>query len=200
MASIDDVNAIRIVKHGLSCTNRLMAKETWKEFEDNLITHSAAHYLMTIHHLLADNGYARVTDIAKRLNITRGSCSISLKPLKRRGLVVEDENRFLRLSESGKRIAEMVELNDELLEFLFRDILGVSEEQAEIDACKIEHLLSIETSMALANFVKTWKAGGKGVQLIAKELAAKSAECKHDATSCDVCRTTCIVDIVPKEA
>ena len=68
-----------------------MANEVWKEYEDNQLTHSAAHYLMTIHELLEANGYARVTDIAKRLNITRGSCSISLKPLKRRGLVLYTE-------------------------------------------------------------------------------------------------------------
>ena len=52
-----------------------MPDEVWKEFEDNALTHRAAHYLMTIHGLLQDLGYARVTDIAKRLNITRGSCS-----------------------------------------------------------------------------------------------------------------------------
>ena len=111
-----------------------MATEVWKEFEDNQLTHSAAHYLMTIHELLEEHGYARVTDIAKRLNITRGSCSISLKPLKRRGLVVEDENKFLLLSPEGLRLAEMVERNDELLESFLRDVLGVDSDQAEIDA------------------------------------------------------------------
>ena len=86
-----------------------MNNEVWKSFEDNTLTHSAAHYLMTIKGLLEDHGYARVTDIAKRLNITRGSCSISLKPLKKRELVVEDENRFLQLSEEGRRLAEMID-------------------------------------------------------------------------------------------
>ncbi|MGA0369185.1 MAG: metal-dependent transcriptional regulator, partial [Kiritimatiellia bacterium] len=96
-----------------------MSQDVWKEFEENQITHSAAHYLMAIKQLLEDHGYARVTDIAKALNITRGSCSISLKPLKKRGLVLEDENRFLKLSEEGQRLAELVELNDKLLEILF---------------------------------------------------------------------------------
>jgi len=58
-----------------------MQRETWKEYESNPLTHSAAHYLMTIRALLQERGYARVTDIARALNITRGSCSISLKPL-----------------------------------------------------------------------------------------------------------------------
>jgi Mn-dependent DtxR family transcriptional regulator len=75
-----------------------MANEVWKEYEENTLTHSAAHYLMTIRELLEDRGYARVTDIARRLNITRGSCSISLKPLKRRGLVVEYVINFVAIS------------------------------------------------------------------------------------------------------
>ena len=164
----------------------------WKEFEDNLITHSAAHYLMTINNLLAENGYARVTDIAKRLNITRGSCSISLKPLKRRKLVVEDENKFLRLSEEGQRIAEAVELNDELLEVLFSDVLGISAEQAEIDACKIEHLLSIEASMHLSNFIRLWKENGKEVQSLKKKLKEMPLSCPHEVENCSYCNQICL--------
>lgn len=171
-------------------------KEVWKEFEDNLVTHSAAHYLMTIRHLLDDNGYARVTDIARRLNITRGSCSISLKPLKKRGLVVEDENRFLRLSEEGMRIAEMVELNDELLETLFSDVLGVDQDQSEIDACKIEHLLSIETSIALASFIRAWQSDTPAAQAFRKELGTSQASCDHNTETCDLCKSTCIINIV----
>ena len=170
-----------------------MSNTVWKEFEDNQITHSAAHYLMTIRALLDDNGYARVTDIAKRLNITRGSCSISLKPLKKRGLVVEDENKFLKLSDEGLRLAELIERNDQLLELLFIDLLGVSQEQAEIDACKIEHLLSIESSVALGNFIDCWKANGPGVDAFKKELAHFSTTCEHNVDSCDVCEHVCFV-------
>ena len=43
-----------------------MSNEVWKSFEDNEITHSGAHYLMTIKNLLEHQGYARVTDIARR--------------------------------------------------------------------------------------------------------------------------------------
>ena len=175
-------------------------REVWKEFEDNLVTHSAAHYLMTIAHLLDENGYARVTDIARRLNITRGSCSISLKPLKKRGLVVEDENRFLLLSERGRHIAEMVELNDELLEELFRDVLGVSPDQAEIDACKIEHLLSIETSAALANFIRVWRSGSRHVTGFRKRMDEARGTCDSDAESCDVCKSTCILEVAQTTA
>ncbi len=171
-----------------------MANEVWKSFEENQLSHSAAHYLMTINTLLAEHGYARVTDIAKHLNITRGSCSISLRPLKKRGLVVEDENKFLQLSDEGKRLAELVERNDELLETLFRDILGVSEDQAEIDACKIEHLLSIESSVKLANFIQLMKSNKEIVKPLLNELRGQEAECSHDVDACDYCQSICFFE------
>ncbi len=179
-----------------------MSQEVWKEFEDNQITHSAAHYLMAIKQLLEDHGYARVTDIAKALNITRGSCSISLKPLKKRGLVVEDENRFLKLSEEGKRLAELVELNDKLLEILFGEVLGVDAEQAEIDACKIEHLLSIEASTKLSAFVNVWNSERPEVEAFKNLLKSEPSTCAGDSGSCEVCNSICIKPLpqVPSSA
>jgi Mn-dependent DtxR family transcriptional regulator len=171
-----------------------MSKEVWKSFEENQLTHSAAHYLMTIRSLLEEYGYARVTDIAKSLNITRGSCSISLRPLKRRGLVLEDENKFLQLSDEGKRLAELVERNDELLEVFFRDILGVDADQAEVDACKIEHLLSIETSVHLSAFLQLMQSDKPIVKQLMAELRKQPLSCPHDAQECDFCRTICVLE------
>ena len=171
-----------------------MTKEVWKSFDENALTHSAAHYLMTIHELLESQGYARVTDIAKQLNITRGSCSISLKPLKKRGLVTEDHNKFLLLSEEGKRLALIVEKNDELLESFFKDVLGVNEDQAEIDACKIEHLLSIETSIKLCSFIELIKSDNKVVKEFAKLLNKHTQTCHNTVDECPACSQTCFFE------
>ncbi|HMP72959.1 MAG TPA: metal-dependent transcriptional regulator [Kiritimatiellia bacterium] len=181
-----------------------MSTEVWKEYEENQISHSAAHYLMTIHELLENQGYARVTDIAKRLNITRGSCSISLKALKKRGLVMEDPNKFLLLSDEGKRLAMIVEKNDELLEVFFRDILGVEAEQAEIDACKIEHLLSIEASIKLCNFIEFIQSDRAVAKNFRKELGSQVTSCNHSVDSCPTCRDVCFFEqqltIEPRKA
>src|SRR5436190_1570850 len=54
--------------------------ETWKEFDANEVTHSVVHHLMTIHELGQQyGGWARVSDIARHLSITRGSVSINLR-------------------------------------------------------------------------------------------------------------------------
>jgi len=172
-----------------------MSNEVWKSFEDNEITHSGAHYLMTIKNLLEHQGYARVTDIARRLNITRGSCSLSLKPLKRRGLVVEDENRFLLLSDEGRRIAGMVEMNDRIIEEFFAAVLGVDADQAEVDACKIEHLVSIETSLKLRAFLLAWRKNAAAAKTLREAMEAESSACTHDAAHCDVCNKVCLIEV-----
>jgi Mn-dependent DtxR family transcriptional regulator len=171
-----------------------MSTEVWKEYDENQLTHSAAHYLMTIRELLEAHGYARVTDIAKRLNITRGSCSISLKSLKRKGLVVEDENKFLSLSEEGERLARIVEKNDELLEVFFKDVLRVDPEQAEIDACKIEHLLSIETSIKLCAFLEFARSDRKVAKDFMKQLEKQTSSCSHSIENCPTCSEVCFFD------
>jgi Mn-dependent DtxR family transcriptional regulator len=129
-----------------------MLEDVWKEFSENEITHSAAHHLLAILELTEKRGYARVSDVAKHLQITTGSASTNLKSLKQKNLVVEDENKFLSLSETGKKLAEgIVHQREVLVEFL-RDVLGVDPHQAEIDACKTEHLFSLETTTKMQKF------------------------------------------------
>ena len=126
--------------------------DIWKEFHENVITHSGAHHLLAIFELANKRGYARVTDVAKFLNITTGSASTNLKSLKQKGYVDEDENRFLALSAEGQKLAEAILSRRLVLKSFFTDVLGVSPEQAEIDACKTEHLLSKETTSKMSQF------------------------------------------------
>lgn len=131
-----------------------MDDSTWKKFEENEITHSAAHHLMAVHELKEQQGYARVVDVARKLNITSGSASTNLKSLKTKGLILEDDNRFLDLSEEGLALAELVLRRKKVLVEFLENVLKVSADQAEIDACKTEHLISLETTRKLEKFVK----------------------------------------------
>jgi DtxR family transcriptional regulator, Mn-dependent transcriptional regulator len=131
--------------------------DVWKEFEENNITHSAAHHLIAIQDLKEQRGYARVTDVARHLNITTGSASTNLKGLKSKGLIIEDENRFLSLSEEGNSLAQAVMMRKRVIYQFLKDVLKVSEHQAEIDACKTEHLISVETAKKLQAFNTFYK-------------------------------------------
>ncbi len=119
---------------------------TREVFEHEPVSHPVAHYLVTVSELLEEYGYARVSDVARRIGITRGSASITLKSLRQKGLVTEDGRRFLGLSETGGRIAESVLAKRRIMKDLMVRVLGVSEDQAKKDTCEIEHLLSSETA------------------------------------------------------
>lgn len=123
----------------------------WKEFEEQKITHSAIHYLFAVEECLEKFGYARAVDISRALNITPGSCSTGLKSLLKKGFIVEDENKFIKLSKQGKDIVKVVEVNRNSLISFFKNTLKLDDEQAVKNACKIEHLLDAEVVKKMEN-------------------------------------------------
>ena len=128
--------------------------EVWKEYESNKISHSVAHHLAAIGELTVQHGYARVSDVARHLQITRGSASLTLKALRQKNYVLEDENKFLRLSTEGQSIVDGILAKRRIVRSFLNDVLKVDERQAEIDACKVEHLLSEETTETLLRFLE----------------------------------------------
>ncbi len=132
--------------------------ETWKEFDANELTHSAAHHLLAIHELGGQyGGWARVSDIARQLGITRGSVSINLRGLKKRGLVDTDEHHMVKLSAEGEKYVAGLLAKKVAVQAFLREVLEVSDMQAEIDSCKIEHLVSEETLERLNEFLEKWR-------------------------------------------
>ncbi len=131
-----------------------MFEEVWRAYEENELSHSAAHHLMAIHELREVHGYARVSDIAKHLSITKGSVSTAMKHLKERGYVQEDLNRFLELTQQGLKVVQEVEETRLVVQRFLRDGLGMDEDDAMIDACKVEHLISTEARMRLVRFLR----------------------------------------------
>lgn len=131
-----------------------MFEEVWRAYEENELSHSAAHHLMAIHELREAHGYARVSDIAKHLSITKGSVSTAMKHLKERGYVQEDLNRFLELTEQGSKVVQEVEATRLVVQRFLKDALGMDEDDAMIDACKVEHLISTEAWMRLVHFLR----------------------------------------------
>ena len=124
--------------------------------KDTELSHSMVHYLLTIHKLKENRGFARVTDIAKDLNLTKGSVSTALNNLKKRGLVTEEEDcKFLVLTDLGHDEVHRILSSRTLLYYFLRDFVGVDEEVAEKDSCMMEHLMSPETSLKFFEFMKT---------------------------------------------
>ena len=90
-------------------------------------------------------------DVANILKVSGAAVNKAVKILVEKGYVYE-EGKHLRLTDEGKRYAEEVfDRHCILREFLTG--LGVSEESAEEDACRMEHLLSDETFKAIKKFI-----------------------------------------------
>ena len=132
-----------------------MFEEVWRAYEKNELSHSAAHHLMAIHELRQELGYARVSDIAKHLSITKGSVSTTMKHLKERGYAKEDANRFLELTELGHKVVQETEASRMVVQRFLSDGLGMDADDAMIDACKVEHLISAEARVRLVGFLRT---------------------------------------------
>lgn len=116
---------------------------------------------MAIDSLREEFGYARVTDVAVKLEVSRGAASMSIAHLKKRGWVTEDPNRFLLLAEEGHAMAKIVEQNFRILSKFFTEILGSPKEIALSDACKMEHLISPETSQRLEKLIDLYDSDPK---------------------------------------
>ncbi len=158
----------------------------WRAFEENKLTHSVAHYLMAIDHLRNDLGYARVTDVAGLMNISRGAASLALSQLKEKGLVKEDPNRFLLLSQEGAALAKTVEHNFILLTCFFENVLGIDKEAARSDACKMEHLLSEKSAKSLIRFLRILLSDKEFIQHLSDKIGNDDEICDADAP-CPLC-------------
>jgi len=170
--------------------------DIWKEFEQNAISHSAAHHLMAVDDLVQRLGYARVSDVARQLNITRGSVSISLKPLKEAGLIEQDENKHLRLSATGQRLVDAIKTKRQLLLRLFHEVFGVDVLTAEIDACKLEHLISGETARRLVSFLRFLDSKEADARRFREAWEAFEKTCEHEPSVCPSCTSECMAEAV----
>ncbi len=111
---------------------------------------SMEDYLETILILSQKNKKVRSIDIAGELNYTKASISIAMKGLREKKYITMDEVGYITLTESGLAIAEKVLERHNLLSAWLIN-LGVDEDIAKNDACKIEHDISDETFEILKN-------------------------------------------------
>ena len=114
---------------------------------------SLQDYLERLLMLSKEKKNIRNVDLANKLNYSKASVSVALKKLKEEGYVLIDEKGFITLTPSGLKIAQFVLDRHINLSKLFVQ-LGVQENIANDDACKIEHIISNETYLALKKLIK----------------------------------------------
>lgn len=158
----------------------LEKKPSIQHTHDNDLTHSMVHYLLAIHKLKESKGYARVTDIAHEMGLTKGSVSTALTNLKKRDLVLEDDSKFLSLSSSGHEAVHGILSSRTLLFYFLKDIIGVNEDIAHKDSCLMEHLMSPESREKFFNFMKTLCSDELKTQQFSTSFDFSKFEHQHD--------------------
>ena len=109
---------------------------------------SAEMYLETIYQLSMEHHSVRSVDVAESLNYSRASVSRAVGLLKKDGYLEMDEDGFLTLTELGKSTARKIYERHTVLTAALM-ALGVDEESAAEDACKIEHVISDKSLVAI---------------------------------------------------
>lgn len=115
------------------------------------IYESGEMYLETILTLSRELSAVRSIDVVREMNFSKPSVSNAMKLLKEEGYILIDDKGYITLTENGIAIAEKIYERHTILTQMFIS-LGVSEETASEDACRIEHVISDETFEAIKNF------------------------------------------------
>ena len=105
---------------------------------------SAENYLETILILKEKNGSVRSIDIAHELDFSKPSVSVAMKRLKEKELITVDDGGLIELTKEGRALAENIYERHVILTKALMS-LGVTEDTASEDACRIEHYISQET-------------------------------------------------------
>ncbi|RLF40645.1 MAG: metal-dependent transcriptional regulator [Thermoplasmata archaeon] len=118
-----------------------------------MTTERIEDYLEVIQLIVDKKGYARGKDVAQLLGISPASVTEMFQKLSKNGYINYEKYSGVTLTERGKKIAVKTQRTHDTLE-RFLKILGLDEDIAREDACRIEHVLNPETIERLKKFVE----------------------------------------------
>ena len=117
---------------------------------------SREDYLEAMYILKRQKGYVRNFLLCNYLNYSKASVSVAICGLVAEGYVIKDEHGYVELTAEGKKIAKKVYARHLLLEE-FLELIGVSPETANHDACRMEHTISEQSYKKIQELVRKMK-------------------------------------------
>lgn len=118
------------------------------------ITASLEDYLEAIYEIIEEKQGVKAVEVAKRLNVKRSSVTEALKHLAEKQLVNYGRYDVISLTPSGIKVAKKVIEKHKTLYDFFTKILGLSSEDASVNACKVEHVISEDVLQRLIAFIE----------------------------------------------
>ncbi|NOT34663.1 MAG: metal-dependent transcriptional regulator [Candidatus Eisenbacteria bacterium] len=162
-----------------------------KQVQSRELTPSHEHYLRAIWAVRSERGYARLSDVARELEISNATLSVGLKPLEQRELLSHDDRRFLVLTPSGERVAREVHHRFQVARMFLHDVLGVDEAQADAEACRLEHDLSGQTVERLLDLIKLLREDRELREFFQRRYTEYHRQCRP-TTECATCDLACM--------
>ena len=129
---------------------------------DDTLTAAMQDYLEAILVLDREGAGARVKDIATSLGVKMPSVSSAITTLKRHALVEQRRYGVVQLTKAGRQVADAVYRRHEALVEFLTHILLLGPEEAETEACQMEHALSEVTLDRLVKLVELLRACPSG--------------------------------------
>ncbi|MDE6949341.1 MAG: metal-dependent transcriptional regulator [Lachnospiraceae bacterium] len=114
---------------------------------------SGEMYLESIYVLSRSKQPVRSIDIAEYMNFTKPSVSRGVGLLKEQGYIVVDKDGYISFTDDGAKIAEKIYERHTVLTNVLKAI-GIDEETAAEDACRIEHVISEKTFIAIKEYLQ----------------------------------------------
>jgi len=156
---------------------------------------SLEDYLEVIFHLEKSNRVARAKDIADQMNVQRASVTGALKALAGKGLINYSPYSFITLTPAGRSIAQDVIRRHDILKEFFIIALQLTPEDAEANACRVEHAINlnaVDRLVSLLEFMKICPRTGGGW------FDAFARYCRKGSRSsdCEACVRECLERIV----
>lgn len=125
------------------------------------LTFIMENYLEAIYELSDGGAGARVSDIAKRLGVTKPTTSAAMTTLSGKGLVVNEKFGEIFLTPVGRELAEITAQKHHIIRQFFVDVLKIDFAVADTDACAIEHVISVDSIQAMQAFLQEYRGNAE---------------------------------------
>ncbi|MEW6377962.1 MAG: metal-dependent transcriptional regulator, partial [Thermodesulfobacteriota bacterium] len=111
-------------------------------------------YIEAILNLERQRKAVGVKDIAKSMKVKLPTVTSMLNTLIQKGLIRHEKYEYVGLTEKGLKEAKEVQRRHDTLSKFLTEILNIDSSIAEVDACKMEHSISPETSEKFIKFIE----------------------------------------------
>lgn len=126
------------------------------------LTFTMENYLEAIYELSEEGSGARLSDIARRLGVSKASANSAMATLAQKGLITNEKYREIFLTPAGRQKAETTSGKHHIIRRFFVDMLHIDPVIADEDACAIEHVISSESVTAMQNYWQEHVKRGNG--------------------------------------